>query len=75
MERKYKKLIIVSCFFVLLAIVLLLVGGHLAGWDILAWFDIRTSKYFQWTLVAVASIILVIIMFLAQDYYNKHMRR
>ena len=43
---KHKKLLIVcSCVFLVFALVMLLVGGYIAGWDILGWF---TGKYAMW---------------------------
>ena len=40
---KHKKLLIISsCVFLVFALVMLLVGGYIAGWNILGWF---TSKH------------------------------
>lgn len=40
---KHKKLLLISAgVFLVFAIIMLLVGGYIAGWDILGWF---TSKY------------------------------
>jgi hypothetical protein len=43
---KHKKLLLISAgVFLVFALVMLLVGGYIAGWDILGWF---TSKYAMW---------------------------
>ncbi len=43
---KHKKLLLISAgIFLVFALIMLLVGGYIAGWDILGWF---TSKYAMW---------------------------
>ena len=74
MARKYKGLIIGCTIGLLIAITLLLVGGHMAGWDIAAWFDWENSKYFQITTVAVASIFIIWLGFKTTNYIKRHMR-
>jgi len=74
MERKYKKLYITCGIFLVIAIALLLIGGNLAGWDIAGWFNISTSKYFQWTLIAVVSLLMISLSFATMNYFKKHSR-
>lgn len=75
MARKYKGLIIASIIGVILAVTLLLVGGHMAGWDIKAWFDFETSKYLQWSVIAIITLALAWMSLTVPEYLNKHMRR
>lgn len=45
-NMKHKKLLLISAgVFLVFALIMLLVGGYIAGWDILGWF---TSKYAMW---------------------------
>lgn len=43
---KHKKLLLISAgVFLVFALIMLLVGGYIAGWNILGWF---TGKYAMW---------------------------
>lgn len=75
MAHKYKGLIIVSIVGVILAVALLLIGGAMAGWDIAAWFDFSTSRYLQWSVIAIVSVGLAWISLTVPEYYNKHLRK
>ena len=66
---KHKKLLLISAgVFLVFALVMLLVGGYIAGWDILGWF---TSKYAMWMYLIGGLYILFVVGLVIYDKIKK----
>ena len=66
---EHKKLLLISaCVFLIFAIIMLLVGGYIAGWDILGWF---TSKYAMWMYLIGGLYILFVVGLVIYDKIKK----
>ena len=66
---EHKKLLLISAgIFLVFAIVMLLVGGYIAGWDILGWF---TSKYAMWMYLIGGLYILFVVGLVIYDKIKK----
>lgn len=69
MKIKTKLFIIVTAFMLVAGIALMLIGGSLAGWDIIGWFR---SRYAWYTYFAVAIISLMWIDYLWDNWKERH---
>lgn len=66
---KHKKLLLISAgVFLVFALIMLLVGGYIAGWDILGWF---TSKYAMWMYLIGGLYILFVVGLVIYDKIKK----
>lgn len=68
MNTKKKAVIVVSAIFAVLGLVALLVGGYMAGWDILGWFS---SQYAYVFYVLVALYALAVLSVIMTDWVKK----
>ena len=66
---EHKKLLLISAgVFLVFALIMLLVGGYIAGWDILGWF---TSKYAMWMYLIGGLYILFVVGLVIYDKIKK----
>lgn len=66
---KHKKLLLISAgVFLVFALTMLLVGGYIAGWDIVGWF---TSKYAMWMYLIGGLYILFVVGLVIYDKIKK----
>lgn len=63
-----KGIIIASAIFVVLALVGLLVGGYLAGWDIIGWFSTPMALYLY---IGLGLIAVLILGFVVKDWATR----
>lgn len=63
-----KGIIIASAVFVLLAIAGLLVGGYLAGWDIIGWFSTPMALYLY---IGLGLIAVLVVGLLVKDWATR----
>lgn len=64
MNTRNKALIITGCVLLVVALVVFLVGGYLAGWDFVAYFK---SQNFIWLCIVVGVYLLTVLTVMVND--------
>lgn len=64
MKTRNKALIITGCLLLVVALVVFLVGGYLAGWDFVAYFK---SQNFIWLCIVVGVYLVLVSIVLIHD--------